>query len=811
LETQRRKDVQDALIGWAVEALGRWAGVAPDQCPAKTPEAGTWLSNYGRLLFEDWDPHKGKGERLLSIFSLVRPEKGEAVQQVHVPVRPLSLETILPGEQDREVSRRELWDGFAGEFRRLPEEDGRFETFIHLFFKYAWAVPCTYGEAGVSLYEEFKALAALVYASGGAERPAERFLLVGGDIPGIQSFVYTITSKGAAKGLRGRSFFLQLLGDAVVRRLVADLGLCSVNVVYAAGGNLMLLAPDGAETIEAIPQVRQRVNALMVEAFQGETTLVLESYPVHAVDLFKPDQFRTAREALSKCIAEAKNRPLAELATDWDNVFGPRGKGSDQACAVCRVEVDEQNSKPLEGTGEVPEGTEPQRICFVCDSFGQLAYGIRHQDLWMAVEEKPEMLGTKVRPNDGWNELVQRMTGFAYQFSPGRPVTDATTLIINRTDFFQMGAQGFRLAANVTPTVTDDDRAYLQEEELEPDDMPEKGDIRSFTLLAHAAAEIGAIERVGVLRMDVDGLGRTFSEGLPSLTVSRLSALSGMLDLFFSGYLNVLVRVRGGNDLYIIYAGGDDLFIVGAWHHLPDLAEAIHNQFKSFTGDHPALSLSGGITLEGAKFPLYRAADRSDAAEKQAKDYVRCVKGQERRKPGHASDDDVTEDHVRCVKGQERRKDALCFLGTVVGWEEWDLVRQQKDNLLWLVGEDEETGEKENGRDGRLSRALLQVVQNIHQLYRTGLRDTRRRVRRENRQRSPEKRLPLPNPQMFFGRWAWMQAYSLARIVRGDKDDEIKARIAGLQEALMQPATVRYSGLAARWAEYLTRGQTEDR
>jgi len=788
LETQRRKDVQDALIGWAVEALGRWAGVAPDQCPAQTPTTGAWLSNYGRLLSQEWKLHAGKGDRLLSIFSLVQPLDGEAVEQVQVPARPLSLETILPDEKGGRVPPQELWDGFIGEFRRLPEGNGRFETFIHLFFKYAWAVPCTYGEAGVSLYEEFKGLAALVYASGGAERPAERFLLVGGDIPGIQSFVYTITSKGAAKGLRGRSFFLQLLGDAVVRRLVADLGLCPANVIYVAGGNFMLLAPDGAKTVAAIPRIRQRVNVLMVEAFQGEAALVLESHPVQAADLFTPGQFRTAREALGKRIAEAKNRPLAELAADWDKVFAPRGKGSERACAVCRVEVDEQNSTLLKETGEIPEGTEPQRICFVCDSFGQLAYDIRHRDLWMAVKEKPEMLSTDVKADDGWNELVERMTGFAYQFSLGRPVTDATTLIINRADFFQMGAQGFRLLANVTPAVTKKDLAYLRDEEkLEPQDMPHEGDIRSFTLLAHVAAEVGAIERVGVLRMDVDGLGRTFSEGLPGLTMSRLSALSGMLDLFFSGYLNVLARDRGGNDLYIIYAGGDDLFIVGAWHHLPDLAEAIHQQFKAFTGGHPALSLSGGITLEGAKFPLYRAAERSGAAEAQAKDYVRHV------------------------NGRERRKDALCFLGTVVGWEEWDLVRQQKDNLIWLIGKDEETKERKNGREGRLSRALLQVVQSIHHLYRTGLRDARRRVRRENRQRSPEKRLPLPNPQMFFGRWAWIQAYSLVRIVRGGKDDEVRTRIAGLQEALMQPATVRYSGLASRWAEYLTRGQTEDR
>jgi CRISPR-associated protein Csm1 len=277
--------------------------------------------------------------------------------------------------------------------------------------------------------------------------------------------------------------------------------------------------------------------------------------------------------------------------------------------------------------------------------------------------------------------------------------------------------------------------------------------------------------------MDVDELGRVFSEGVPDLTLPKLSALSGAMDLFFSGYLNVLVRAQAENDLYIIYAGGDDLFIVGAWHHLPDLAEAIRNQFKAFTGNNPVLSLSGGITLEGAKFPLYRAAERAGEAEGKAKGHTRPDGG---------------------------AKDALCFLDTVVGWEDWGVVRQQKDEILWLIGVRDSSEDKR-----RLSRALLQVVQSIHQLYRTGLRDARRRVRRENRQRPPDKKLPLPKPQMFFGRWAWMQAYSLVRMARRSRDDKVKTRIMDLQKALMQPAMVRYSGLAARWAEYLTRRHLE--
>ncbi len=65
-----------------------------------------------------------------------------------------------------------------------------------------------------------------MHASGCGPEPAPTFSLVGGDIPGIQRTIYTITSKGAAKGLRGRSAFIQLLGDAVVRRVLQGARVC---------------------------------------------------------------------------------------------------------------------------------------------------------------------------------------------------------------------------------------------------------------------------------------------------------------------------------------------------------------------------------------------------------------------------------------------------------------------------------------------------------------------------------------------------------------------------------------------------------
>jgi len=765
LDNQQRTKAERALIAWAVGALARWAGIDPGKWPLEVePWMGEWLSEYGRLLSPEWGPD-GKGDGLQAIFSLVRPE-GEPPRPTSVAARPLSLETLLPGPG---VPPEELWRGFAAGFERLSEGGLDLERFTHLFQKYAWAVACTYREPGISLYEEFKVLTALIYASGGADRPAERFLLIGGDIPGIQDFLYTLTSKGATKGLRGRSFFLQLLGDGVVRALRRELGgLPEANVVYAAGGNFVLLAPAGSEAV--LEEWQTEFNRSLLKEFEGDLYLALawEELPASAVR--RPD-FTEVRERLGARIAAAKARRFAEVIEEdgWDVLFEPKGLGGEECCQVCQREPRREGELSTETT----EAGEEVRKCGLCRSFEALAGEIAYDSLRMVVAEADDVS----RQDLGWRGLLARLTGFVYRFERDRPQPKdgETVYVLNRTDL--EGVHGFRFLANVTPRITDADRRWVREHH--PDyPLPPGERIKDFGLMA---LQSEGIQRVGVLRMDVDNLGRVFGEYLRG-SMAQVSALSAAMDLFFAGHLNRACDEAGAgrNALYVIYAGGDDLFIVGSWDLMPMLAERIREDFTTYTDRNPHLTLSGGVTLEGRKFPLYRAAERAGEAEEQAKHYTRA--------DGLA-------------------KDAFCFLGQVVGWEEWNRVSEQKDNLLWLIGEDEENRVKsEEERQKRLPRALLQVVQSLYHLYRTGLRDARRRVRRENRKRPADKKLPLPRPQMFYGRWAWMQAYSLARLARRSKDNEMKARLMELQKALMQPTTVRYSGLAARWAEYLTRG-----
>jgi len=650
-----------------------------------------------------------------------------------------------------------LWQGFVLDYERLPVDERRFDAFTHIFCRHAWAVPCTYGEAGVSLYEEFKTLAALVHACHGVSDPAGSCLLVGGDTPGIQGFLYTLTSKGAAKGLRGRSFYLQLLGDAVVRALRRELGgLPEVNVIYAAGGNFMLLAPAQSEV--ALRQWHEDFNRRLLDEYGGDLYLALgwEELPLSDVG---SAAFAAVRERLGARVAAAKSRRFAENAGEWERLFQPEGLGGEEYCQVCQRE-------PLPGELKTvsTEAGEEVKKCRQCLGFEKLAYDIAHDPnnpLRMVVTDQRQQA-------DGWRGSLGRLTGFDYRFSKEHPEAGEKGMVylLNDTDMGGKGAHGFRFIANVTPRIEESDRKWMAENH--PDvEVPHGERIKDFGMMALQAE---GIARVGVLRMDVDNLGAIFGQHMRG-SMAQVSALSAALDLFFAGHLDQVcgqVEEAGGhkNVLYVIYAGGDDLFVVGAWDRMPVLAERIQEDFRAYTGQNPYLTLSGGVTLEGRRFPLYRAAERAGEAEGGAKRYI--------HPDGHG-------------------KDAFCFLDQTVGWgAEWKLVRDQKDNLLWLIEEeDEERGGK------RLPRALLQVVQSIHRLYIDGLRERGLEAR--------AKGLALSDSRVLFGRWMWMLVYSLARMVQRNRHEEVPGRVRELQDELLQPATIHLSGLAARWAEYLTR------
>ena len=150
-----------------------------------------------------------------------------------------------------------------------------------------------------------------------------------------------------------------------------------------------------------------------------------------------------------------------------------------------------------------------------------------------------------------------------------------------------------------------------------------------YTLERLAASGEG-IEKLGVLRADVDNLGKAFVSGFPKKyqTISRASSFSRMMSTFFKLYINRILlnpvfslkgnRPQKKRNAAVIYAGGDDMFVVGAWKDIIEFSVDINNDLKRFA--QKTLSVSGGIGIYDSKYPIsYMAqetADLEDASKK---------------------------------------------------------------------------------------------------------------------------------------------------------------------------------------------------
>ena len=95
-------------------------------------------------------------------------------------------------------------------------------------------------------------------------------MLVGGDISGVQNFIYTITARGAAPTLRGRSFYLQIVTEALARYLLRRLDLPVTNLIYAGGGSFFLLARPGDG--ERLPRLQQEISRILLHNITATST-----------------------------------------------------------------------------------------------------------------------------------------------------------------------------------------------------------------------------------------------------------------------------------------------------------------------------------------------------------------------------------------------------------------------------------------------------------------------------------------------------------------------------------------------------------
>lgn len=481
------------------------------------------------------------------------------------------------------------------------------------------------------------------------------FLLVEGNIRGIQSYLYDISGTGALRTLRARSFFLELLQEEILGALLNALELPRTQVLFVGGGHFLLVLPNTSRVRRIVEEARCTANR-RCRAVDKRLFLLFASVPL-AWKTLAEGRMNGAFRDLAASLAREKARPCRKMLQE---VLGVADDSRGKSCIVCGVRTDRLFD--LKDRQEV--------ACGHCAALHAL--GGRLSDavfLWQKpAEEAPRGDAPSLPPQQKTGE-VPATPGFG---SDVEHCENAWRRV--RYDTAKVFSDIPPRAARVYVLQRLSEELERQGERFVP--LPWAGYTWRGEDELDKILEGGCIgqKKLGALRMDVDDLGRIFQEGLlrkarhdnpggghggdgenaaeaeELYTLSRLATLSRLLTYFFKQGLPVLARRPEGirrryprtvplteapepsRAMTLIYAGGDDLYAVGAWNDIAEFASDAVAAFRDFTGGNPCCSISGGMVAGDDKHPVASLATLAARAEQEAKAWRRLRDGRRRSK-----------------------------------------------------------------------------------------------------------------------------------------------------------------------------------
>lgn len=629
-------------------------------------------SGLDRQEFEDHNEinfRNFRKTRLLPIAEEMFAHEGrqgpESLDGYHYRYRlsDLNPDSVLPGEKhetepkdDRQAKEEyaAIFLKFKNEFRMLPHKEAPglwLRHFVSLWERYASFIPAaTVGKVipDVSLFDHCRAtsaLAAALYAyhhahgtlteRDVADNQPKKFCLITGDFSGIQKFIFSeggSTNQAAAKLLRGRSFAVSLLSELAAMELCRALDLPVTSIILNAAGKFTLIAPNLPDITTEIQKVQQRVNDWLVDEWFGEVTISLSSVEASPAD-FEMANFSELWQRLGRSTEQKKYRRIEierlGVRTDYLDRFDNRLDPS--LCPFCGKRPSHRSTK-----GDYHLGDE-KASCLICRD---------HIYLGAQIIKAKTMALLDPDPSFDVEGLKAPLFG-KYQVSFDLSQEEINSLI-RRGGLIDISCLGMLHGTNLpyavrvingyVPVYTDDDLEddriihgrMSEEKKLEMIEMMKKGGVKSFHHIVKTAltkrpgdeAKFSGVEALGILKADVDNLGAIFGCGLPKsrLNLSRLATFSRQMNSFFSLYLPHLFSTDlSFREIYTVFAGGDDLFLIGPWNRIIDFADELDRKFSRFACKNPNITISVGITVSKPGVPVPAVADRAEEALEASK------------------------------------------------------------------------------------------------------------------------------------------------------------------------------------------------
>ena len=150
--------------------------------------------------------------------------------------------------------------------------------------------------------------------------------------------------------------------------------------------------------------------------------------------------------------------------------------------------------------------------------------------------------------------------------------------------------------------------------------IPRHSDSREPLTFQEIAEQARSDHRLAVLKADVDDMGvRVGQVAGEDPSYNRLRSFSYSLHEFFGQTIQELLA-ESWPLIYTLYAGGDDLLLVGPWDVVLDFAGFLAREFEAGPAqEYSPLTLSAGIALTPYRVPIRHAVERAEELLESAK------------------------------------------------------------------------------------------------------------------------------------------------------------------------------------------------
>lgn len=593
-----------------------------------------------------------KDFRLKSIFTFFN--KTENNEKYYYPIN-LNNDRIIYPSLKNELKENDI--NLEKLKRDLENIDiDNINSIINTMVNIASYIPyCSYNRMSydISVYDQLKIKSALVsslyhYKNGfnydNLDDNENYFALLSADISGIQKFIYTISSKGALKSLRARSFYLEIMLEHIVDEILEKFQLSRFNLLYTGGGHFYIILPNLNNLYEIIKNIKDKINDWFINEFSIDLYIAMDIQEFSFNDLNNTKNiFDLLSQKLSKDKQKRYNKEQLKM------ILTPRENKSDFECSICHTSS--KNTKERDNN-----------LGYVCD----ICYNLYKAGKYLTNEEDNIIIVSNKNNLD--KESIVKMPSI-FQDS-------------ERYLYFGENCSNIVRVYSKNNLINKNINLYIGNYNFKN----KSSDLISFEELI----DTNGINRIGVLRCDIDNLGQAFINGFGEYSdIFRTSSLSRHLSLFFKYYINFICKsdigfnsfnlygneINKDKRIVIVYSGGDDVFLVGYWLDVINFAFDLRESFRKYTNNK--LTFSAGIGFFHHKYPI------SKMAEQTGKLLEELAKSNKNDKYGEKDSISLFGIPYESVK-EKNNKFKYCF-----NWEEFKFVTEKISKIFSLCYFDE--------------------------------------------------------------------------------------------------------------------------